>query len=128
MIERSIEETEARAKRGLAIYRAGAVGRHRGGYLVASETTAGKIYRVYARTERCECRDYELRKSPCKHVFAVLVAVAKTPRPEIPCASCGTAHRRSSLVELHEGNHDNLAHFDGDLLCPGCADVAGVQR
>ena len=44
------------------------------------------------------------------------------------CAGCGRRLPRRELVELHEDNHDNLTYFHGDLLCPACADNAGVAR
>jgi hypothetical protein len=31
------------------------------------------------------------------------------------------------LVEVHEGRHDNLVFFDGDLLCRPCAREGGVE-
>ena len=40
------------------------------------------------------------------------------------CDGCGDQSR--DLIVLHEGKHDNLTHFDGDQLCPKCADGAGV--
>lgn len=42
------------------------------------------------------------------------------------CSGCGGRFAGGDLVELHEGNHDDLTHFDGDLLCQECADGAGV--
>ena len=41
------------------------------------------------------------------------------------CDGCGEQSR--DLIVLHEGNHDDLTHFDGDQLCPKCADGAGVS-
>lgn len=40
------------------------------------------------------------------------------------CDGCGEQSR--DLIVLDEGNHDDLTHFDGDQLCPKCADGAGV--
>lgn len=55
---------------------------------------------------------------------------AKVVWGEVPaklhgCDGCGEQSR--DLIVLHEGNHDNLTHFDGDQLCPKCADGAGVD-
>ena len=47
---------------------------------------------------------------------------------ERECAGCGDLYPRRKLTELRPENHDNLTHFHGDLLCPGCADRAGVER
>jgi len=32
------------------------------------------------------------------------------------------------MVECVEGGHDGLTYFDGDLLCPTCADNAGLEH
>lgn len=42
------------------------------------------------------------------------------------CFGCGDLSPVRDLVELHEGNHDDLTYFHGDLLCGSCADGAGV--
>ena len=41
-------------------------------------------------------------------------------------SGCGSRVPHQDLVELHEDNHDNLTHFDGDMLCSGCAHSHGV--
>ena len=61
---------------------------------------------------------------PCYHVLAAAVVRAKTG----VCSGCGRRFRHRELTECVEGSHDNLTYFDGDLLCPGCADNAGVDR
>jgi hypothetical protein len=43
------------------------------------------------------------------------------------CSGCGRRFRHRKLVECAEGNHDGLPYFDGDRLCPECADAAGVS-
>jgi hypothetical protein len=62
-------------------------------------------------------------------------SVARGVRPRLvrppkarPCAGCGARFAERELVELHEGNHDGLTYFDGDLLCGECAGGAGVIR
>ncbi len=59
------------------------------------------------------------------------VACGVRPRPVRPpkgrpCAGCEERFPERELVELCEGNHDDLTYFDGDLLCGECADGAGV--
>jgi hypothetical protein len=51
----------------------------------------------------------------------------KRPVRLYACACCGRRLRLRELVELHEGNHDNLTYFHGDRLCRACADNAGVE-
>ncbi len=48
---------------------------------------------------------------------------ATTPKtPKIaPCDGCGAKVPRRDLIELVEGEHDGLTHFDGDELCRACA-------
>jgi hypothetical protein len=60
----------------------------------------------------------------CKHATAATIARAKSG----VCAGCELRFRRRELVECAEGNHDGLTYFDGDLLCPACADAAGVEH
>jgi hypothetical protein len=98
---------------------------HRGGrYTVPSlhgEHTYDVIYT--AREESCSCPDWQFGHT-CYHVMAACIVRAKTGI----CAGCGRRFRHRELVECVEGNHDDLTYFDGDLLCPGCADNAGVAR
>jgi hypothetical protein len=97
---------------------------HRGGrYTVPSllgEHAYGVIYT--AREESCNCRDWEFGHT-CYHVLAAAVVRAKTGI----CAGCGHRFRHRELVECVEGNHDDLTHFHGDLLCRTCADNAAVS-
>src|SRR5215210_1774568 len=74
-----------------------------------------------AREESCSCRDWEFGHT-CYHVLAAAVVRAKTGI----CAGCGHRFRHRELLEVLEGNHDNLTYFDGDLLCRTCADNAAV--
>ncbi len=96
---------------------------HRGGlYAVPSlhgEHTYGVTYT--ARAEACSCRDWGFGHV-CYHILAVCIVRAKTG----VCAGCGRRFRHRELVECVDGEHDNLTYFDGDLLCHGCADNAGV--
>ncbi len=106
--------------RGVQAYRDGAVG-WSGGWIVAGSNDT--LYRVSLRDERCECADHAFRGVTCAHIFAATVARAKTRR----CSGCSEPTPRRDLIELNEDNHDGLTHFDGDQLCPQCADGAGVD-
>jgi transposase len=46
-------------------------------WLVPSQTGGG-LYKVDFENEHCSCPDYEFRRQPCKHVFAVKYAIEKT--------------------------------------------------
>ncbi len=97
---------------------------HRGGLYTVPASGGGSYGVAYtAREESCQCKDWEFGHT-CYHVLAVCIVRAKTG----VCAGCGRRFRHRELVELHEDNHDNLTYFDGDLLCPTCADNAGVSE
>jgi hypothetical protein len=99
---------------------------HRGGLYTVPSLHGEHAYDVTytARKESCPCPDWQIRGATCYHVLAAAVIRAKTG----VCAGCGRRFRHRELVELHEDNHDGLTYFDGDLLCPGCAGNAGVER
>jgi hypothetical protein len=42
------------------------------------------------------------------------------------CSGCGGHFAGRELIELHEGNHDNLTYFDGDVVCFCCAAEVGA--
>jgi hypothetical protein len=46
-------------------------------YLVPSESGKGK-YKVRPDIPYCSCADYEFRRQPCKHIFAVQVTIERT--------------------------------------------------
>jgi hypothetical protein len=96
---------------------------HRGGtYTVPSlHGDHDHVVTYTAREETCSCRDWEFGHT-CYHVLAAAVVRAKTGI----CAGCGHRFRHRELVEVLEGNHDDLTYFDGDLLCRTCADNASV--
>jgi hypothetical protein len=98
---------------------------HRGGFYTVPSLHGEHTYDITytARTEVCSCPDWQFGHT-CYHVLAAAVVRAKTGI----CAGCGHRFRYRELVECVEGNHDNLTYFDGDLLCPACADNAGVAR
>jgi transposase len=43
-------------------------------YLVPSQSGRGK-YKVNAEKQTCSCADYDFRRQPCKHIFAVQVSI-----------------------------------------------------
>jgi hypothetical protein len=98
---------------------------HRGGTYAVTSLHGDHTYDVTytAREESCCCPDWQFGHT-CYHVLAVAVVRAKTGI----CAGCGHRFRHRELLEVLEGNHDDLTYFDGDLLCPACADAAGVER
>jgi hypothetical protein len=98
---------------------------HRGGLYAVPSLHGEHYYDVTytAREESCSCKDWEFGHT-CYHVLAAAVVRAKTG----VCSGCGRRSRHRELVECIEGNHDNLTYFDGDLLCPSCADTAGVEH
>ncbi len=98
---------------------------HRGGLYTVPASGGGSYDVTYTtREESCSCPDWQIRGAVCYHVMAAAVVRAKTG----VCAGCGRRFRHRELVECVEDNHDGLTHFDGDLLCPSCADNAGVSR
>ena len=105
------------------------VGRSGARFLVDSSTTPGAIYTVDPRRGfRCSCPDAISRGPGCKHSLAAwLLWRVSLSRDRGTCSGCGLRFRRGELVELHEGNHDDLTYFHGDLLCSECADAAGVE-
>ena len=98
---------------------------HRGGAYAVPSLHGEHSYTVTytAREESCCCPDWQFGHT-CYHVLAAAVVRAKTG----VCSGCGRRFRHRDLVELTEGAHDNLTYFDGDQLCPACADNAGVAR
>jgi hypothetical protein len=70
----------------------------------------------------CTCGDVPPAGQVCKHETAAIIARAKSG----VCAGCGLRFCRRDLVDLDQGNHDDLTYFDGDRLCRTCADNAGV--
>jgi hypothetical protein len=96
---------------------------HRGGRYTVPSLRGEHTYAVTytAREESCSCPDWQFGHT-CYHVLAAAVVRAKTG----VCSGCGRRFRHRDMVDLVEGNHDDLTYFDGDLLCPGCADNAGV--
>ncbi len=121
-------EPTTREGRGLALFRTrGAEIRHVRGpvwSVPSCDRSKPGVYLVDLADGICTCGDIPPAGEVCKHQSAATIARAKSG----VCAGCGRRVRRRDLVELHEGNHDDLTYFHGDLLCPTCADGAGVAR
>ena len=47
-------------------------------YLVPSQSGKGKKYKVDPDKKHCTCPDYDFRREPCKHLFAVEHVIEKT--------------------------------------------------
>jgi SWIM zinc finger len=97
---------------------------HRGGLYTVPSLHGEHRYDVTytAREESCSCPGWQIRGATCYHVLAAAVVRAKTG----VCSGCGRRFRHRDLTECVEGNHDDLTYFDGDLLCPECADAVVV--
>jgi hypothetical protein len=116
---------DTREARGLALYRErGAEIKHvRGSVWSVPSCTRPGVYLVDLADGVCTCGDMPPAGQVCKHETAAIIARAKSS----VCAGCGLRFRRRELVDLAEGSHDDLTYFDGDHLCPACADSAGVE-
>ncbi len=53
------------------------IARHNGLWLVPSQSGKGG-YKVNAEKQTCSCPDFEIRRQPCKHIFAVEVTIKRT--------------------------------------------------
>jgi hypothetical protein len=115
-----------REQRGLELYRErGDEIKHvRGSVWSVPSCTRAGVYLVDLASGICTCADMPAAGEVCKHTTAATIARAKSGI----CSGCSRRFRRRELVECVEGNHDNLTYFDGDLLCPSCADAAGVEH
>ena len=112
-----------RHERGLVLYRArGEEIRHvRGTVWVVPSCRGEGVYLVDVASGCCTCPDTPPEGESCKHVYAAIVARAKTAG----CAGCGVRVRRGELVEVEE-SHDSLTFFEGDQVCEECAIGHGV--
>jgi hypothetical protein len=115
----------SREQRGLELYRErGDEIKHvRGSVWSVPSCTRSGVYLVDLADAVCTCADMPPAGEVCKHTTAATIARAKSG----VCSGCGLRFRGRELVELHEGNHDNLTYFDGDQLCRTCADNAGEE-
>src|ERR1044071_8830161 len=51
-------------------------------YLVASQSGRGK-YKVDPKAQTCSCPDFDFRRQPCKHIYAVEISVRRTKTTHI---------------------------------------------
>jgi transposase/predicted nucleic acid-binding Zn finger protein len=63
--------------------------RHGNLWVVPSATGKGK-YTVDAKLSRCTCPDYDFRRQPCKHIFAVQIVVEREQTTVTETAADGT--------------------------------------
>ncbi len=129
MIDQSLAHpapTTTREQRGLALYREHAATIRFDAaervWLVPSQHDSTSVYEVTLgrRGGSCECRDFEVRGSGCKHIVAATIARAKTGR----CDGCGERFPRRDMYEV--GDELHLTFFEGDELCRPCARAHGV--
>ena len=115
-----------RQQRGLELYRerGDEINHVRGSVWSVPSCTRSGVYLVDLADGLCTCADMPPAGEVCKHTTAATVVRAKTAA----CAGCGGRSPRRDMVECVEGGHDGLTYFDGDLLCPTCADNAGVEH
>ena len=66
-----------RQQKGLQIAQRAAITRQGRLYLVPSQSGKGK-YKVDAEKRQCTCPDYDFRREPCKHLYAVEQVIEKT--------------------------------------------------
>ncbi len=110
---------EPRPLRGVRLYRNGAVEHKDHGWTVAGQHNG--VHRVSLQRETCTCMDHTARKAPCVHIYAALVARAKTRR----CSGCSEPTNRRDLIEVTE-DHGSLTFYDGDQICVECAGNHGI--
>lgn len=110
---------EPRPLRGVRLFENGAVEHKDHGWTVAGEHNG--THRVSLQRESCTCMDFTTRKAPCVHIFAALVARAKTRR----CSGCSEPTNRRDLIEVVE-DHASVTFFEGDMVCEACAGAHGV--
>jgi transposase len=60
-------------------------------YLVPSQSGKGK-YKVDPQAKTCSCPDYDFRRQPCKHIYAVEITVRRTQ----------TTHRKAGVTTVTE--------------------------
>jgi transposase len=66
-----------REQKGLQIADKTIITKQDGLYLVPSQSGRGK-YKVNAEKQTCSCPDYDFRRQPCKHIYAVEISVRRT--------------------------------------------------
>jgi transposase/predicted nucleic acid-binding Zn finger protein len=67
-----------REKKGRQIAEKSKITRRGNLWLVPSQGGHGMLYKVDFENGKCSCPDFEIRRQPCKHVFAVQFVIEKT--------------------------------------------------
>lgn len=67
-----------RQQKGLQIAQRANITREGRLYLVPSQSGKGKKYKVDVEKRQCTCPDFDFRREPCKHLFAVEYVMEKT--------------------------------------------------
>ncbi|MDQ3767843.1 MAG: SWIM zinc finger family protein [Actinomycetota bacterium] len=108
-----------RESRGIALYRehGDEIVFEAGVWFVPSMSDATTVYevRLGRRGNVCECADFEYRGGSCLHIYAAIIARAKSTR----CSCCGQRVAWRFVTEVQE-EHELLSWFPGDRLCADC--------
>lgn len=88
---------------------------------VPSGADGARCYVVSLSRWVCECRDFEFRGDPCKHLYAAEMVRSSSAE----CADCNGRFLREDLHEVHE-DHESMLWYPGDWLCRSCALSSGV--
>src|SRR5919199_4061469 len=93
-------ELDQRVLRGRRLFRehSSAFIWKRGTWFVPSENGVGYYSVRLGRAEVCECRDFNHRGGPCKHVHAAAIAHAKSGT----CSCCGHRVLNRFLTEVED--------------------------
>jgi len=73
---------DARQQRGIVIATTCKIQRYVADYLVPSQSVPGGHYQVDPTLPKCNCKDFQDRSLPCKHVFAVLHTIEREKNPD----------------------------------------------
>ena len=90
-------------------------------FKVPSGTDGNRHYVVSLSRWVCECRDFEHRGEPCKHLFAASMVKDSSAA----CAGCNGRFLVGELHEVHE-EHESMIWYPGDRLCRRCALSGGI--
>jgi hypothetical protein len=105
------------------------VGRVGARFLVDSSSTPGVTHSVDPNGWKCSCADDHRRDEACMHALAAyLMWKVSLSQDRGTWAGCEARRPKRDMVLLHADNHDNRTYSDGDRLCAGCANAAGVSR
>lgn len=73
-MQQQVVRKQSRFSKGIVIAASRRIIKVRGeeAFLVESETTDGKYYKVNMEDGKCECADSQYRGQVCKHAYAIL--------------------------------------------------------